>query len=192
MRFTRLRTAIESGTLIDTHGKHFQGSAEKQAKASKKRKKPTSEERDIHSDDEDDEEGLPVKPKKRATSGPCSEIKMTDCNNSQPVESGAGSTCTIRAGLADGKTLPKKLPCSGKAVSSDTPSNEVAINGAPPACPLANVDDGGTTMPTNKVDVPVESTPTVLVDAQERRDAVVDPVRQLLAPLQPDPVSNTQ
>lgn len=39
MRYTRLRRAIESGTLIGTHGTPFQGGADKTAEARKKRKK---------------------------------------------------------------------------------------------------------------------------------------------------------
>ncbi|KAI9875125.1 MAG: hypothetical protein M1830_008854 [Pleopsidium flavum] len=39
MRYTRLRRAIESGTLIGTHGTPFQGSADKIIEAQKKRKR---------------------------------------------------------------------------------------------------------------------------------------------------------
>lgn len=51
MRYTRLRRAIEGVTLIGTHGTPFQGGAEKNAEAQKKRKistpplRATSEER---------------------------------------------------------------------------------------------------------------------------------------------------
>lgn len=51
MRYTRLRRAIESGTLIGTHGTPFQGGADKIAEGRKKRKKIS---------DESDEEGAPV------------------------------------------------------------------------------------------------------------------------------------
>ena len=40
MRYTRLRRAIEGGTLIGTHGTPFQGGQEKVAEGDRKRKKP--------------------------------------------------------------------------------------------------------------------------------------------------------
>ena len=42
MRFTRLRRAIEDGTLIDTHGKQFQGSAAESTPVRRKRKRKSS------------------------------------------------------------------------------------------------------------------------------------------------------
>ena len=39
MRYTRFRRAIESGTLIGTHGTPFQGGADKIVEAQKKRKR---------------------------------------------------------------------------------------------------------------------------------------------------------
>ena len=51
MRYTRLRRAIESGTLIGTHGTPFQGGADKAVEPRKKRKKMP---------DDSDEEDAPV------------------------------------------------------------------------------------------------------------------------------------
>lgn len=41
MRYTRLRRAIESGTLVGTHGTPFHGSLEKAPDTSKKRRRPS-------------------------------------------------------------------------------------------------------------------------------------------------------
>ena len=51
MRFTRLRRAIEDGTLIDTHGKQFQKCTDKVIEAQKKRKKALIEDGDCDGDD---------------------------------------------------------------------------------------------------------------------------------------------
>ena len=51
MRYTRLRRAIEGGTLIGTHGTPFQGTPEKVAKAQQKRKKPVEGEMTADGDD---------------------------------------------------------------------------------------------------------------------------------------------
>ena len=77
MRFTRLRRAIEDGTLIDTHGKHFQGSAEKIAEAQRKRKKPSSEDADC---DGDDEESAPSRPRKKTSRSPGDSIEAEGRN----------------------------------------------------------------------------------------------------------------
>lgn len=86
MRFTRLRRAIEDGTLIDTHGKHFQGSADKFANTRKKRKKPSFEEMDC---DGDDEEALTSLPKKTVARSPSFESRAGHCGTAEPVESRA-------------------------------------------------------------------------------------------------------
>ena len=44
MRYTRLKRAIEGGTLIGTHGTPFQGTPEKPANTQTKRKRPTRDE----------------------------------------------------------------------------------------------------------------------------------------------------
>ena len=77
MRFTRLRRAIEDGTLIDTHGKLFQGSAEKIAEAQRKRKKPSSEDADC---DGDDEESAPSRPRKKTSRSPDGSNEAEGCN----------------------------------------------------------------------------------------------------------------
>ena len=76
MRFTRLRRAIEDGTLIDTHGKQFQGSADKIAEAQKKRKKPLSEELDCDGDEED---SFRIRPRKKTARSPSCESKVGGC-----------------------------------------------------------------------------------------------------------------
>ena len=50
MRYTRLRRAIENGTLIGTHGTPFQGSADKNIEAQRKRKRLVRDGRDDEGD----------------------------------------------------------------------------------------------------------------------------------------------
>lgn len=77
MRFTRLRRAIEDGTLIDTHGKQFQGSSDKFAEAQKKRKKPSSEDADC---DGDHEEPVLPRPRKKGSRSPGVRYEAESCN----------------------------------------------------------------------------------------------------------------
>lgn len=51
MRYTRLKRAIEGGTLIGTHGIPFQGTPEKPPRTQKKRKRPTKDEILLDGDD---------------------------------------------------------------------------------------------------------------------------------------------
>ncbi|KAL8831456.1 MAG: hypothetical protein Q9191_000867 [Dirinaria sp. TL-2023a] len=77
MRFTRLRRAIEDGTLIDTHGKHFQGSSDKIAEAQKKRKRPSSKDADYDGDNEEPESS---RPRKKASRSPGVRYEAESCN----------------------------------------------------------------------------------------------------------------
>lgn len=89
MRFTRLRRAIEDGTLIDTHGKHFQGNVDKIADTQKKRKKPSAEETDC---DGGDEEALASPSKKKFARSPSYESRVGHRGTAGPVESGANAS----------------------------------------------------------------------------------------------------
>lgn len=60
MRYTRLRRAIESGTLIGTHGTPFQGGSEKNIQAQKKPKATDMTDEDVGGEEEQatDEAGV--------------------------------------------------------------------------------------------------------------------------------------
>lgn len=60
MRYTRLRRAIESGSLIGTHGTPFQGGSEKNAQAQKKRKATDTTIGDVGGEEEQDADGVGV------------------------------------------------------------------------------------------------------------------------------------
>ena len=84
MRYTRLRRAIESGTLIGTHGTPFQGGGNKTAQPEQKRKKLS---------DGSDEEPTPARKRTKSrsllrpqdTARPrCLEEKTQPSNNSGP------------------------------------------------------------------------------------------------------------
>ena len=69
MRYTRLRRAIESGSLIGTHGTPFQGGSEKNAQAQNKRKATDMTIEDVGGDEEQavDEAGVTVVAEKSRT-----------------------------------------------------------------------------------------------------------------------------
>ncbi len=117
MRFTRLRRAIEDGTLIDTHGKQFQGSADKTADTQKKRKKPSAEETDC---DGDDEEALTSLPKKRVARIPSYESRAGHCGTAEPVGSQANASRHVPVVSSKLKPLLLNPPGAAKAVLVDT------------------------------------------------------------------------
>lgn len=116
MRFTRLRRAIEDGTLIDTHGKHFQGNVDKIADTQKKRKKPSAEETDC---DGDDEEALTSPPKKKVARSPSYESSVGYRGTAGPVESEANVSSIAPVVSAKFKPLLLNRAGAAKAVSVD-------------------------------------------------------------------------
>lgn len=127
MRFTRLRRAIEDGTLIDTHGKQFQGSADKTVEAQKKRKKPLAEKPDC---DRDDEETLPALPKKKVARSPSYESRVGCYGTAEPVDSEANPSCNLSAVSAKGEPLQPKQLGAVKAVSADALPNHSGLEGS--------------------------------------------------------------
>jgi len=116
MRFTRLRRAIEDGTLIDTHGKQFQASADKIADTQKKRKKPSAEEMDC---DGDDEEARASLPKKKVARSPSYESRVGHRGTGEPADSEANASRDVPVVSAKLKPLLPNQPDAAKAVSVD-------------------------------------------------------------------------
>jgi len=116
MRFTRLRRAIEDGTLIDTHGKQFQGSADKVADTQKKRKKPSAEEMDC---DGDDEEALASLPKKKVARSRSYECRVGHRGTAEPVDSEANASRDVPVVSANLEPLIPNQPGAATAVSVD-------------------------------------------------------------------------
>jgi len=116
MRFTRLRRAIEDGTLIDTHGKQFQASADKIADTQKKRKKPSAEEMDC---DGDNEEARASLPKKKVARSPSYESRVGHRATGEPVDSEANASRDVPVVSAKLKSLLPNQPGAAKSVSVD-------------------------------------------------------------------------
>lgn len=104
MRFTRLRRAIEDGTLIDRRGKQFQGSADKIAEAQKKRKKPSAKELNCDGDDEETLSSLPRK--KKIAPSPPHESRVAHRDTVKPAVSKADACCNLSLFTVKDKRFP--------------------------------------------------------------------------------------
>lgn len=127
MRYTRLRRAIESGTLIGTHGTPFQGGADKIVEARKKRSKI--------SDSVDEEDGCVV----QAPTSSClaresgSSRGVHDSNNTTAQRSNLDDMPRVKKQRRTSKTASEaiKLEAVSDALHPDVdwtmPSNNVVI-----------------------------------------------------------------
>lgn len=166
MRFTRLRRAIEDGTLIDTHGKHFQGSADKIAEAQKKRKKPSSEDADCNGDDE---EPVPPRPKMKVSRSPGARYEADSCNAFTSEAEIDSPECKLMD--TEYKTYAIEKP------SSDPTTKDLGCD-LPPTDVSHDVEGGTAEGPQGDV------LPTVALLSHERckqRDTLLGPVEQNLA-----------
>lgn len=124
MRYTRLRRAIEGGTLIGTHGTPFQGGAEKIAEARKKRKTIS---------DDTDEEGP------SAVRTPNSGRLALESGSSNDVQ---GSNDTVQESNSDDVPRVKKQRQTSRtpleAIKSEAPA-DVFHFGMSRAVPSKNV-----------------------------------------------------
>ena len=178
MRFTRLRRAIEDGTLIDNHGKQFQGGADKIAEAQKKRKKPSSEDADC---DGDDEEPVPSQPRKKASRSPGVGYEAESCNVRITSEGEISSPA--------GTHMDTKYKTSIENPSSD-PTTENIGHGQPPTAATACDVKAEVAKEAQRHVLP---TATLLTQEQcKRREELLGPVKQVLAIRQPEDSSRIQ
>lgn len=128
MRYTRLRRAIESGTLIGTHGTPFQGGADKIVEARRKRSKI--------SDGVDEEDGYVVQ-------APTSSRLARESGSSQDVHD-SNNTIAQRSDLDDMPRVKKQRR------TSKTGSEAIKLEAVPDAL-HSGVD---WTVPSNNVAIP--------------------------------------
>ena len=111
MRYTRLRRAIEDGTLIGTNGAPFQSGADKIAEAQKKRKRPTTS---FEMDDAMTNGPIHTRSGNRLTRPTHSDLPSLD-DNEDLEPTGEGDTPLVKrraSSTTDRLLTPKNKPAS--------------------------------------------------------------------------------